>query len=233
MTIRLEPLIEPTPEAIVVGDPRRAFALAQAFTTEPRMSHLARGLWGYVGKTPDGRGLTVQSTGAGGPAVAAVLSDLADSGVETAVRLGTCESVRGGPEPGRVALVTEALAFDGTGRAIAGDRRNEAGAPVRVLPDGDLTEDLRVALGDTVHPTAVSSHDLIARLDRDPDRDLEAEVRDLQTAAFLAVAASRRMRAAAILIVVEDATGRRLSESEVEEGLISIWPGLARTIGKQ
>lgn len=164
--------------------------------------------------------------------MAAVLSDLADSGVETAIRLGTCESIRGGPEAGRVVLVTEALAFDGTGRAIARGDHAEAGSPVRVLPDGALSEELRVALGDLALPAAVSSHDLVMRLDSDPAGNVEAKVRDLQTAAFLAVAASRGLRAAALLIVIEDENGRRLSEPEVEEGLISLWPGLARTVGK-
>jgi uridine phosphorylase len=236
MPLRIEPLIEPTPEAILVGDPRRAFALAQAFTEEPRMSHLARGLWGYVGETPDGRGLTVQSTGAGGPAVAAVLSDLADAGVEMALRMGTCESKPGGPEPGRIILITEAIALDGAGRALAGE--SDPDAEPRVRPDPGLTAGLEAALGESVAPAPVSSHDLIARLDparrtKEPNASGEpARVRDLQTAAFLATAATAGVRAAAVLIVVEDDEGNRLSEAEVEQGLAALWPGVAMVLGK-
>ena len=230
MPIRIEPLIEPTPEAILVGDPRRAFVLAQAFTEEPKMSHLARGLWGYVGRTPDGKGLTVQSTGAGGPAAAAVLSDLAEAGVETAVRMGTCEAVEGGPEAGRVFLVNGALAMDGAGRALAGAGAGEN--DVRVEPDADLTAGLGGALGASAPGIDVSSHDLVARLDRDYERGNPARIRDLQTAAFLAAAAKVGVRAAALLIVVEDAAGVRLSEAEIEEGLIGFWPGVAAALGK-
>ena len=232
MPIRIEPLIPPTPEAILVGDPRRAFALAQAFTGKPKMSHLARGLWGYVGETPDGRGLTVQSTGAGGPAAAAVLSDLAGAGVETTIRMGTCEAVPGGPRSGSLILVTDALALDGAGRKL-GRRASGCGPGVRVKPDTDLTDRLVTSLGEAVVPGEVSSHDLVARLDRDADGDPEAApVRDLQTAAFLAQARLSGVRAAAILIVIEGGTGNRLSEVEVEQGLIALWPGVAAALGK-
>ena len=230
MPIRIEPLIEPTAEAILAGDPRRAFALAQAFTDEPRMSHLARGLWGYVGKTPDGRGLTIQSTGAGGPAVAAVLSDLAEAGVGTALRMGTCESVEGGPPPGKVILVTGALPFDGAGRALCGLAPDKKASPVQ--PDSDLTGRLAEALGASVTAAGVSSHDLVARLDPEAGRNGPASVRDLQTAAFLAAARRSGVRAAALLIVVEDHSGERLAESEIESGLIELWPGVAEALGK-
>ena len=233
MPIRIEPLIDPTPEAILVGDPRRAFALAEAFTEEPKMSHLARGLWGYVGKTPDGRGLTVQSTGAGGPAVAAVLSDLAGAGVETAIRMGTCESFTAGPSPGEVALVTEAIAFDGTGVALSGETGDPAFGPPSVMPDVELTERLRAELGDLASGEKVSSHDLVARLDEENDPETSrAVIRDLQTAAFLATAARFGIRAAAILVVVEGPAGDRLSEAEIERSLIELWPGVGAALGK-
>lgn len=198
------------------------------------MSHLARGLWGYVGQTPDGRGLTVQSTGAGGPAVAAVLSDLAEAGVETALRMGTCESKSGGPAAGGIVLVTEAIALDGAGNNLT----EQSGTGPRVRPDAELTARLESALDDRVAPGPVSSHDLVARLDRDVDEDgpaaigRTAPVRDLQTAAFLAIAERVGVRAAAILIVVEDSEGNRLGESEIEAGLSSLWPAIASALGK-
>lgn len=226
MPVRIEALTPPAPEAILVGDPRRAFTLAQAFTEEARMSHLARGLWGYTGKTPDGRGLTVQSTGAGGPAASVVLSDLIGAGVGTVIRLGTCESVAGGPEPGRVALVTSVLAFDGAGMSLAGT--DQAGAIVR--PDESLTARLGDELGDSVVAIQASSHDLVARMDRAGAPS--AAIRDLQTAAVLATGAELGVPAATLLIVVEDDQGNRLTEAEVEEGLIDLWPGVARTLGK-
>src|ERR1700748_463719 len=86
---RLRPTAEIHSEAILVGDPGRAMALAQVLTEQPKMSNHARGLWGYSGRTPEGQGLTVQSTGIGGPSAALVLSDLAELGVKRGVRVGT------------------------------------------------------------------------------------------------------------------------------------------------
>ena len=71
---RLRPTAEIHPEAILVGDPGRAMALAQVLTEGPKMANHARGLWGYSGLTPEGRGLTVQATGMGGPSAALVLA---------------------------------------------------------------------------------------------------------------------------------------------------------------
>src|SRR5436190_218878 len=68
MTVYLQPT-GPTAEiALLPGDPKRAMELANRVMVAPRMSNLSRGLWGYYGETPDGRELTVQSTGIGAPA---------------------------------------------------------------------------------------------------------------------------------------------------------------------
>src|ERR1700748_1238385 len=93
---RLRPTAEIHSEAILVGDPGRAMALAQVLTEGPKMANHARGLWGYSGPTPGGRGLTVQATGMGGPSAALVLADLAELGVRRAVRVGTCASLGAG-----------------------------------------------------------------------------------------------------------------------------------------
>ena len=57
------------------------------------MSNHARGLWGYTGETPEGRPLSIQSTGMGGPSAAIVLQELAELGVRRAIRVGTCGAV--------------------------------------------------------------------------------------------------------------------------------------------
>ncbi len=75
-------------------------ALAQVLTEQPKMANHARGLWGYSGITAAGRGLTVQATGMGGPSAALVLSDLAELGVERAVRVGTCAAIESSFRPG-------------------------------------------------------------------------------------------------------------------------------------
>src|SRR5436190_1162630 len=105
MTVYLQPT-GPTAEiALLPGDPKRAMELANRVMVAPRMSNLSRGLWGYYGETPDGRELTVQSTGIGGPSAAIVAHELAELGVRSAVRVGTCVALHNGPALGAVVVV--------------------------------------------------------------------------------------------------------------------------------
>jgi len=227
MPVRLSPIIDPAADAILAGDPRRAFALAQAVIEQTEMSHLARGLWGYTGKTERGRPLTVQSTGIGGPSAAAVVADLADLGVERIVRLGTC--VATGPLPGSEMsaapgdpfLVTSSIPGDGTAAAIT------AGAPA-AHPDPILNE----LLAPVAPPARVFSHDLPARLDRSAPGTDPAPLRDLQTAATFAIAGRLGIRAAAILVVVENRTGERLDEPGLESAFLPLARSVAAALDR-
>lgn len=221
MTLRLEPLATVASDAVLVGDPRRAFTLAQAFTQDPRMTHIARGLWGYLGRFGE-RSLTVQSTGAGGGPAATVVTELADLGVRRMVRMGTCEAVEDGPGIGTVCLVGRALGEDGASRALSGSP--PSGASLWIEPDRTLTEALEGA-GPEVE---VTSRDLTGRLDPGPRPP--TPVRDLQTAAFLSAARAAGVPAAAVLVVVEDGPGERLPESGVESRLADLGPTLERAL---
>src|SRR5690242_13522283 len=117
MPSRLRPTAPVAPDAILVGDPGRALLLAQELLEQPRMSNHARGLWGYSGETPAGRGLTIQATGMGGPSAAIVLADLAKLGVRRAIRVGTCTALAEEAEAGDLVLVQEALAGGGSAEA--------------------------------------------------------------------------------------------------------------------
>lgn len=211
MPVKLKPIEPIRGDVILVGDPRRAFALAQELTVQPRMSHQARGLWGYTGETPSGRPLTVQATGSGGPSAVPVIGDLVELGATRLVRLGTCLSA---VHPrGEALLVTAALARDGAGLALLG----EAGAPAAPgsAPAARPDPELLAALAGLGRPATVASHDLVARHDRPSREPLEA--RDLQTAATLALADRLGVPAAALLIVADDGDGGPLDEAGLEE----------------
>ena len=98
-TPHLRPTAPFAGRALLPGDPGRALALAQELLDEPRMFNHARGLWGYTGNAADGRPLTIQSTGLGGPSAAIVVEELCDLGLEIAVRVGTCRAPDGGAGP--------------------------------------------------------------------------------------------------------------------------------------
>ncbi len=212
--MKMNPIETAAGDAVLVGDPRRAFALAQELTVQPRMSHQARGLWGYTGITVEGTPLTVQSTGSGGPGAVAVIGDLAEQGIERVLRLGTCLAIDPGLELGVAILVERALSFDGASRAL--------GAGDATLPDPDLLRRLD-GLG---RRATISSHDLVARYEAVAGERVErpggeaagagpAIARDLQTAASFAMCERLEIPAAALLIVAEDGSGGRLGEDEL------------------
>src|SRR3954447_19387312 len=152
MPPHLRPNTAYAPDALLPGDPGRALALAQQLLVEPKMSNHARGLWGYTGETPEGRPLSIQATGMGGPSAAIVFHELADLGVRRAVRVGTCGAVDPELEHGGLVVASDALAEDGTSRAL--------GAGETVQPDPDLTARLAAGLPPGVAPSRIVSTDL-------------------------------------------------------------------------
>ena len=172
------------------------------------MSNHARGLWGYSGETQAGRGLTIQSTGMGGPSAAIVLADLAKLGVRRAIRVGTCTALAQETEAGELVVVHEALAGGGSAAAYG----VELGTSV--LPDPELFERLRESLGEEVRPVRIAS------LDAHPVDPVSAgegaAAADLQTVAVLARSRELGVAAAAVLIVSEAESGDRLGDEALE-----------------
>jgi uridine phosphorylase len=204
---RLRPTAEIHPDAILVGDPGRAMALAQILTEQPKMANHARGLWGYSGSTADGRGLTVQSTGIGGPSAALVLSDLAELGVEKAVRVGTCAAIDPQFRPGDLVWVRAA-------RPWSADRPG-AGSPAH--PDEALAENLRAALGGNAKAGRIASVDFL-HPSPDPAHAIpEGDVADMQTAALFTAAEKLGIALAAVLIVTDATEAEELSDEALAE----------------
>jgi uridine phosphorylase len=208
MPRRLRPTAATAPDAILVGDPGRALLLAQELLHQPKMSNHARGLWGYYGITPSGRPLTIQSTGMGGPSAALVLGDLAELGVERAVRVGTCVGLEAGKAPGDLLLVREAIAAGGSAGSLG------IATGTAVTPDPGLTERLAAELGGDCRPAVVASVDAHPPA---PSSDANAVAADMQTAPLLARAVTLRVRLAALLIVSEGEDGGRLENEDLEE----------------
>jgi purine-nucleoside phosphorylase len=152
MPHHLRPSTEYARDALLPGDPARALALAQQLLSEPRMSNHARGLWGYTGETPDGRSLSIQSTGMGGPSAAIVLQELAELGVERAIRVGTCGALDADLGHGALIVAGCALAEDGASRAL--------GAGEVAEPDPELTGRVAGALEGAPSPVRIVTTDL-------------------------------------------------------------------------
>ena len=137
--IHLQPTAPLAERVLLPGDPGRALLLAQALLAgaedvqpQPRPVGL------YRPGAPDGQPLTIQSTGMGGPSAAIVIAELADLGVRTLMRVGTCGGLDGSLMLGELLVASEALCADGTSRAL---RRRSPGRSA----DPDLLARLREA----------------------------------------------------------------------------------------
>ncbi|HWM63466.1 MAG TPA: hypothetical protein VNP96_05685 [Solirubrobacterales bacterium] len=208
MPSRLRPTASVAADAILVGDPGRALLLAQELLEQPKMSNHARGLWGYSGKTPRGRELTIQATGMGGPSAAIVLADLAKLGVRRAVRVGTCAGADPETRPNELLLVETAVATGGS--AASFDLATGAAVP----PDPVLLERLRQELGGEARAARVASLDALRPSAASVPAGAAAT--DMQTVALLARGRELGVAAAAVLVVVESASGEASTEDRVE-----------------
>jgi purine-nucleoside phosphorylase len=196
-TIHLHPTAPLAERVLVPGDPGRALLLAQALLSEPKMFNHNRGLWGYSGPALlDGEPLTIQSTGMGGPSAAIVIAELADLGARTIVRVGTCGGLQGSLALGELVAASAAMCEDGTSRALQGEPS--------VAPDADLLA--RLCAAGPVRGGPVVCTDLF--YDTAPGteerwRDAGLLAVEMEAATLFALAARRRLRAAALLIVTD------------------------------
>jgi uridine phosphorylase len=204
MPARLRPTAPNAPDAVLVGDPGRALMLAQVLLAEPKMSNHARGLWGYSGETPAGRPLTIQATGMGGPSAALVLADLAELGVQRAVRVGSGSALRPEVRSGELLVISEAHSWDSPSRR-AGEKTH---------PDPALHERLKAALGGEASEGVAASLDGL-HVAGAAAPVAAGEIADMQTAALFARARDLGVAIAAVLIVV-DGEGGPISDEDAE-----------------
>jgi uridine phosphorylase len=199
MPARLRPTAPFATEAILVGDPGRALMLAQALLEEPKMSNHARGLWGYTGRAAEAEGdLTIQSTGMGGPSAGLVLADLAELGVQRAIRVGTCTALDPALGPGDLLCAVGALVGN-----------SATNAPGEVPPDPALSAQLERLLGVNATTGVVVSLDTLHGADA-PVPAGAGEAADMQTATLFGRGRALGVAVAAVLVVTETAAGEPL-----------------------
>ena len=203
--VHLRPTAPLAPRVLLPGDPGRALLLAQALLHEPRMFNHHRGLWGYTGTAEDGAPLTIQATGMGGPSAAIVVRELVDLGARALVRVGTCGSLVPDLRIGALVIATEALAADGTSRAL--------GATDRVPADPELLAALRAGSPQAaVGPVATT--DLFYDGPPPPEGALAVE---MEAATVLQLARRLGVAAACVLGVSDElAEGARVRIGEAE-----------------
>jgi DeoD family purine-nucleoside phosphorylase len=203
--IHLRPTAPLAEHVLLPGDPGRALALAQSLLVEPRMFNHHRGLWGYTGQTADGRALTIQATGMGGPSAAIVLAELIALGARRAIRVGTCGALAPELALGDLVIAREALCADGTSKAL--------GAGERAGADRELTEAL-IRESPSARVGAIVSVDLFYDSGRPRGSD-DALAVEMEAAALFALGAGAGVPVACLLAVsdiFDSGGGRRRIE---------------------
>lgn len=227
-TIHLHPTAPLAERVLLPGDPGRALRLAQELIDGPKMFNHNRGLWGYTGPAKlDGAPLSIQSTGMGGPSAAIIVHELIELGARRLLRVGTCGALAAELALGDLIAVTEAIAADGTSRAL--------GSGERIFADDGLREALRrvahapvnageshIEAGVRIHAGPIASTDLFYD-SRRHENGWAAEgalAVEMECAAVFALAAQRGVAAAAILLVTDllFPTRRRIDADALHEG---------------
>jgi len=213
-------------DVLLPGDPARALAIAKELLVEPRMSNHSRGLWGYGGETAEGRALSVQATGIGGPSAAVVLEELAGHGARRVIRIGACESLATAPALAELVVASGALGSDGVSSALGTDPAPTA--------DRRLTEALLTAASGDARPAIVAGSDLFYDPDREQRRsawrEAGATVSDLATAPLLALAGRLGIAAASALVVARDPGGAALADDDRERAALTLARIAARAL---
>ena len=204
--IHLRPTAPLAERVLLPGDPGRALALAQLLIEQPKMFNHHRGLWGYSGPAKlDGKPLTIQSTGMGGPSAAIVLHELIALGAKRAIRVGTCGALDPSLGLGDLLLAREAIAADGTSSLLSGAPRTHA--------HPRLFEHLR-ASARSAHAGTIVSTDLFYECGANRGagwREQGALAVEMEASALFAVGERERIEVACLLSVSDtfDAEGAR------------------------
>jgi DeoD family purine-nucleoside phosphorylase len=194
----LQPTAALGERVLLPGDPGRALLLAESLLEGAKMFNHNRGLWGYTGLAPDGEPLTIQSTGMGGPSAGIVIHELIELGARRLLRVGTCGALSEGLALGDLVVATEAIAADGTSRALGGGDR--VAASPDLLAAVIATAD---APGHRTHQGPIVTSDVFY-----DDRGLEAGwsaagalAVEMEAATLFTLAHARGVQAAALLVV--------------------------------
>jgi purine-nucleoside phosphorylase len=156
-----------------------------------------RGLWGYTGQAVDGKPLSIQSTGMGGPSAAIVITELVALGARRLLRVGSCGGLQDSLALGDLLIASAAFSDDGTSRALSGGEPVLSASPV-------MLDALLGAAGGQVRAGSVVSTDLFYDGPPGAERRWLADGAlgvEMETATLFALARRNGFEAGSLLIV--------------------------------
>jgi purine-nucleoside phosphorylase len=206
------------PIVFLVGDPGRAHFAASKLE-ETRLYNEFRGLVGYTGRYK-GIGISVQTTGMGGPSAAIVCEEMANLGAKVLIRLGTCGGTRADIRPNDLVIATAACPLDGTSREYVGGDPYAPAATFRVVR---ALVEAAERLSAPHHVGPVVTEDALY-LVREGYNEKWARrgvlAQEMEASAILTVAALRGLEAGCVLTVSNQAgQHQRLPDDELAIGV--------------
>ena len=110
---------DPPRLAILSGDPDRARRIAAEHLVDHRVLSENRGLHSYLAHLPGGAAVLSCTSGMGAPSASIVMNELAQVGVRTIIRVGTCGSIQPHVTVGDVVISSASLCRQGAAADIA------------------------------------------------------------------------------------------------------------------
>lgn len=204
------------PLVLLPGDPGRATMIASRFDGGLEAARLVtehRGLLGYTG-TVNGRPVSVQTTGMGGPSIGVVGEELIRLGGRQLVRVGTTGALQSSIELGDLIVATSATPIDGTVSTFMGGR------PYAPASDFALTHALVHAaerLNVPHHVGPVATIDVFSHYHPDPQfvrplRDAGILCVEMEASVLFYLAATKGVQAACLGVAVDIDSGEENQE---------------------
>jgi purine-nucleoside phosphorylase len=201
---------------LLPGDPLRAQFIAEQFLENVVERNRERALYGYTGEF-EGKPVSVQATGVGGPSIAIVVEELAQLGVKRLLRVGTC----GGLQPD-LAFGELIIALT----AVPQDRTSWTYVPEPHCPtaDWELVHGLVHAakeLGERPRVGPIVSSDVFYNPDRDQYRrwaELGVLAVEMEASVLFTLGALRKLETGCLLTVSDllaDGESRRIGDDEL------------------
>ncbi len=211
------------PAVLCPGDPRRAEYVAETFFENVRCVNRERGMLGFTG-TFDGKPISVQSVGMGGPSAAIYYEELIQLGATRIIRIGTCGALQPYLKMADTIVAMSATALDSTPGTYTG---GEPHAPTANFALLELAVNTARAQGLSVHVGPVATADVFYDPDQGRFQRLSSRGHlaiEMEVATLYTIAAIRKIDAVALMTVSDtlvhgDETFARISDDDLKVGV--------------
>jgi 5'-methylthioadenosine phosphorylase/purine-nucleoside phosphorylase len=188
-------------EAVLLpGDPLRAKYIAETYLSDVVPQNTERGLLGFTG-TFNGKPVSVQGTGMGGPGAAIVFEELIQLGCKRLIRVGTCGGLQPHHALGDLIVALTAVPDDATAMHLVG---NEPHCPTGSWSLIHGAVHAAKEIGQELHVGPIVSSDVFynpdpGQYERWSDRGVLAV--EMEASVLFTIAALRKVEAGCLLTV--------------------------------